>query len=161
MVFFGNKIDKLFYTIGKNSGIVVNTDTYSKDNVVKITNLEQKTDFIPQIRRSENGQGFVLFPEDNVRYSGNYSVRQAEKLIKGIAFNYNRAEAEPACYSSEDIQKIIAEKGLKNFTTADFSENTAIAEILPFGKQTELWKYFIVAALVFLGFEVLLIRFFK
>lgn len=161
MVFFGNKADELYYIIGENTGIAVNTDTYSKDNVMKITNLEQKTDFIPQIRRSENGQGFVLFPEDNVRYSGNYSVRQAEKLIKGIAFNYNRAEAEPACYSSEDIQKIIAEKGLKNFTTADFSENTAIAEILPFGKQTELWKYFIVAALVFLGFEVLLIRFFK
>jgi hypothetical protein len=161
MVFFGNKTDKLYYIIGKNTGIAVNTDSYADDEVVKISNPELKTDFIPLIRRSENGQGFVLFPEDNVRYAGNYSAEQNNKLIKGIAFNYNRTESEPACYDISEIQKMISEKGLKTFTSADFNENTTVSQILPYGKQTELWKFFLIAALIFLGFEVLLVRFMK
>jgi hypothetical protein len=157
----GNRIEKLHYTIGEDNKIHISAANFNDKNTVQVQNIKTKTNFIPLVRKNENGTGFDIFPESNIRYAGNYTIIYNDKPTTGAAFNYNRNESQTEFYTTDEIKKIIKDQNLSSYSVGTIDENTSAANILPYGKQIELWKYFIVAALFFLLAEILIIKLLK
>ena len=82
-----------------------------------------------------------------------------DSIISKLAFNYSRTESEMK-FLDEDILKEKFDKNVKIYNNKNINYNfTKMIDAEQNGKQ--LWKWAILLALLFLAFEILLIRFWK
>ena len=153
-----NKLDEIYSTIGNTVNVTVK-DSSIGDNVYHIKNSANTVDFIPEFSKSGNKSNIAV--KNNITEAGNYFVEYNNKKIKYISLNYNRKESDLSYYSKSELKKIIAENNL-NITVIKDSDNNILTDYIGEsnnGKQ--FWKWFLVLALSFLLFEILLLRFFK
>ena len=134
------------YTIGENEHLVLDV-FLSKDEVVTIAN--DKSDFIPmqQILNNKIKLSFGDYPET----SGNYSVLKNKEILKNISFNHARTESD---LSQRNDNLFDA------FTSVN-SVATVFDDIHSARTGNEIWKYFIIATLLFLLLELLIQKFVK
>jgi len=160
IAFHKNNSQKIFYTIAKDEVINFNKRTDNQDNAIHITNNKLKFDIIPQSFNSE-GVKSKIFINNAIKEAGHYIVETDNKQIRGLSFNYDRRESDLSHFTVKDIEQIIKNNSLSNFSVMN-EKNELFSEIIKAqstGKQ--LWKWFIFFALVFLLSEILIIRFVK
>ncbi|KGO90605.1 vWA domain-containing protein [Flavobacterium suncheonense] len=134
------------YTIGENENLILDV-LLSKDEVVTIAN--DQSDFIPmqQILNHKIKLSFGDYPET----SGNYSVLKNKEILKNISFNHARTESD---LSQRNDNLFDA------FTSVN-SVATVFDDIHSARTGNAIWKYFIIATLLFLLLELLIQKFVK
>ncbi len=134
------------YTIGENQNLVLDV-LLSKDEVVTIAN--KTSDFIPmqQILNNKIKLTFGDYPEQ----SGNFSVMKNKEVLKNISFNHARTESDLS---------LINDNLFDNFTSVT-SVEAVFNDIHSTRTGNEVWKYFIIATLLFLLLELLIQKFVK
>ncbi|MCX6283438.1 MAG: BatA domain-containing protein [Bacteroidetes bacterium] len=149
----------LYNIAGRNTPVEMPSDSTSGKNMVKIRKWNTSYEFIPELKIS--GQHMQTRIQGQISEAGWYQVFAGSKEITALAFNYDRKESDINCFSTKELEANIRKYNLKNFKVLKPSG-------LPFSKQIEqlntglpLWKYFVVLALIFLAFEILLIRIFR
>lgn len=155
MALMGGQVMPSAYTLGEDKVVeVFNTET-NTDAVYKMKSA--KTEFIPQQKRL--GNKVLISLNDRVNDAGVYQVLsdkpQPEALV---ALNYNRSESALDYYSQDDLKKLYPQKNVEvlNGMKANFDE--IVREL---DRGVVLWKLCIILALVFIGAEVLLLRFLR
>lgn len=133
-------------TIDENQPFIVET-LLGKDEIVTIKN--ETENFIP-IQQILNNKVKLSF-SDNPKEAGNFGVFNNQKSIENISFNYNRTEsnlsnANPNAVS--DFKEISNVSSIFDTLQADRSDN-------------QIWKIFVILALLFLVIEVLIQKFVK
>lgn len=149
----------LYNIIGDNKVIRIGASVPGGDKVYKIKSLEGNFEMIPQINRS--GNAVNAFVGNQVPMAGNFELANDKKAIASLAFNYNRGESDLACNRIDEMESLLDKAHLDAFKVLKTGQkplNEVIAEI---NSGTQLWRYFIIMALIMLLAEVLLIRFFK
>jgi len=133
-------------TIGNNNLFLVDA-TLSKDEILKVQN-ESET-FIPvqQMLNDKVKMTFNDFPEQ----AGNYSIYNQKERLQNISFNYNRTE------SNLDQAN---ENALSDYKTLDSIE-TVFDTLQTDRTDKQIWKWFVIFALLFLLTEMAIIRFVK
>jgi len=156
MAFLSENQSSLYYIIGRTESIDLPSDTVKEKNMVKIKELNNTFEFIPEIRTS--GQQMQVFIHSQIKEAGWYHVYRGSKQLSSLAFNYDRKESDINCFTYKEIESNIKKHNLRNLIVLKPSG-------LPFSSQVErlnmgfpLWKWFIILALVFLGAEILIIR---
>lgn len=141
---------KLYYTIGDKNEIQIK----STNNTEEVFHLKNKDiDFIPLQKKTLD---FVIIQtEEKPLNAGIYSVMQNAKKFRNISFNFSRNESDLSYYQ---VDKII--KGKENVYYL-YRVNDVIEQIKDQNKNKNLWQLFIIFALMFLGFEILIQKFFK
>ena len=132
-----------------------------KDNKQPNTvyNLEAKDFNIIPSQWTAAGKLILDLPSEQMR-AGFYDLKLNGKIEKTIALNYGKNESKMSCYSIEELKKL-TEKN-KNVKIYDLETSTQFADSFRENNiGTPLWKYFIIASLLFLLIEILLIRFYK
>ncbi|MDX1903148.1 MAG: BatA domain-containing protein [Thermonemataceae bacterium] len=129
----------------------------NKNEVFKLKNAN--TELIPAQR--VEGEKLVLELPEQVAEAGHYELINSQMQKIGIlAFNYEAKESEMNFYTSEELKQLFSTyKNVKIYDKIDdknFIENFKESNI-----ARPLWKYFLIAALVFMLLEILFIRFFK
>ncbi len=159
MAFLSKKQTDIYYTIGKNQPVAFIEDTdNNKVNAYKITNKEKSVDFIPQLRN--DGNRMFLFVHNMIDRSGNYYISEQNEQIQGVSFNYDRNESVMNFYGTSQLDSLKTLYKLKNIDILQPGDTlSADIQILIQGKQ--LWKTFLILALLFLAIEVILLRFWK
>jgi len=159
MAFLSENQSSLYYIIGRNESIDLPSDTVSEKNMVKIKELNNTFEFIPEVRTS--GQQMQVFVHSQVNEAGWYNVFRGSKPLTSLAFNYDRKESDINCLTFKEIESNIKKYNLRNLIVLKPSG-------LPFASQVErinmgfpLWKWFIILALVFFGAEIIIIRIFR
>lgn len=138
--------DNLAFTIGTNESIIVAANL-NKDEVVSAIN--DKYSFIPmqQILSNKVKLTFGDYPEK----AANYKLQQKEENITSLSFNFPRNESNLTLQS--------------NLNNDNFAKINSVDEVLDdlHTKRTDtaLWKYFIIATLLFLLMELLIQKFVK
>lgn len=151
---------ELYYTISRENYAELNIQNTDEDRVLKISSLNDKTEFIPEQKTILNST-FVYF-NNQVKEAGIYKVMQAGKQAGQLAFNYTRKESAPETYTSAEIQQKLDETGLNNITVKkDVNKDLIKKQIIEMDQGIRLWKLFIILALVFIACEILLARFMK
>lgn len=145
----------LFYTINENNQLTTAT-VENGDKPMRI--IGQTIDFIPEQRKMN--RELALFVHGQITESGNYTLQNGENAVQGLAFNYNRNESQLATYSKEELTDLLIKSELKNYTLFTSTNELLTNEIANSNSGIALWKYAILLCLIFLGCEVLLLRFY-
>lgn len=147
----------LYQTIGIDKFVAFRNVNIIEDAVPKIMD-EKGFSFIPGIQNQQYETQFFLY--DNIRESGFYNVvSQMDSLC--FALNYNRKESLPDCYDAETLEDFVSEKDFKTIKVLENGNLPVSETILKLHQGDLLWRWFILAALLFLLGEVLILRYWK
>lgn len=119
----------------------------SKDDILKMKKLDYE--FIPQ-QQSYTNKVTMSF-RDNPKEDGIYSISDKQKTYQNLSFNHPRDESNLSyadISTIENASKSSTIKGLFNTLQKDSS-------------ITELWKWFVILALLFLMIEILIQKFLR
>lgn len=132
------------FTIGANETFMIEA-TLSKDEVVTIQN--KMFSFIPlqQILPSKVKISFGDYPEQ----AGNFTITQKNNNLAKVSFNYPRNES--------DLNNTTTIPAVNYVNSSESVLNTLLAE----RTDTVLWKWFLMATLLFLLIELLIQKFVK
>jgi len=154
-----NQGSKLFYTIGQNDNIEVRNVALSGDKVFKILSRDKQFEVIPELRNINSQVN--IFANNQIKKAGNYTINYDGVEVSAVAFNYNRIESDLENTDRQALEKQIGDAGLYNATIVSPGERSLSAVITELNKGLQLWKTFVLLALIFLLGEVLLLRFWK
>ena len=149
------KEDKIGYIIGKDD--YLETDAKSKAGEKAYKMKGTKEEFIPE-QRMVAGKA-ILGVKDGTKDAGFYNLfTRPDSILSKFGFNYDRRESVLDYYTSKDL-KTYERKNLKVLDdTAEASMTVVVGER---NQGVALWRWCIIAALIFLALEVALLRFWK
>ena len=133
-------------TIGDENPFLIDA-LLGKDEIVEIKNADSK--FVPtqQILNSKVKMTF----SDNPEIAGNFGAFSKDKLLKNISFNYARTESDLS---------LINENATSDFKIID-SIGSVFDKIQTDRTDNNVWKIFLILALLFLLIEMLIQKFVK
>lgn len=142
------------YVIGSGTPIEVADMAIGTDVVFKITG--QETSFIPGQKTLH--ARVLLDVADQVSNAGLYDLTLGGKVVQKLAFNYDRIESDLQVEQKEGLLNLLGDR-VNVIETDKDTDFAALIEEKDSGKR--LWRWFILAALVFLGLETVLLRWMK
>ena len=132
--------------IGESKPFIVET-LLTKDEIVNIKNNSES--FIP-IQQILNNKVKLTF-NDNPKEAGNFDILNKETPIGKLSFNYNRSESDLTNANPDAVSEF---KEINNvaslFDTLQTNRN-----------DNQIWKWFVILALLFVAIEVLIQKFVK
>ncbi len=138
------KTPRLYSLLGNTLALDVAT-TLPKDRILKVSKGEYE--FIPRQQSFANKVGMV-FNGDLVE-DGIYQITDGTDTLKNISFNHSRGESELAYM---DLAQL-------NATSREPSIASLFQTLEKDSSITELWKWFVILALLFLLVEILIQKF--
>jgi len=148
----------LYYFTATNTPIEVPSDSLSDDIMFKIVQDDSELEIIPELRFVDGRM--VLYPHDQIKEAGLYSIYLAEKALSSVAFNYPRTESNLTYMAPGAIREIFERKEIRSFFLLKANQPSMAKEIRETERGKPLWKLFLLFALLFLASEIALIRLF-
>lgn len=147
----------LCYFISPGLTMTVPEHAGFSDSPVKLIHTGNNIEFIPKQERAKSG--IVLYPGNELSQDGTYAATVNNNILSYFSFNYSRDESRPVYHKPEEAMEILKNK--KNNVSLFNISDTGILQSKLIGseKGRPLWYFFLIAALVFIGVEILLIRF--
>ena len=148
------KENKISYTIGEDDLIEVDNKVTGAELVYKVKGRIEE--FIPE--QQIIGQKVLLGVNNQIREAGFYNLfLNEEETLAKYGFNFDRKESELAYYNQTELSTLN--------TSFNVIDNTAKASLTPLiGERSQgfvLWRWCLILALIFLGIETLLLRFWR
>lgn len=140
------KLPKLYNMLGSTTNMDVPV-TLAKDNILRVSKPDYE--FIPQ-QRSFANKVTLTFTE-NPKTNGIYSIEDGEATIKNIGFNYRTKESELAYLDLNNLNASTKQASLASLFETMEKDN----------RVTELWKWFVILAVLFILIEILVQKYFK
>lgn len=129
------------------------------DDAVKWVQTETKYEFIPEQRRS---MGRLLFyPGEYLEQAGNYNVMGGDKEMASVAYNYPRTESETTFFTEDELKAELKKAQLPYTELLSNTGDSLKKSIEDRENGSDLWKWLVIAALLFLLSEVILLRVWK
>jgi len=141
-----NKTQDLYFVLGQKNTWFVKKEI-AGDETIRLKNGNEE--FIPY--QQNQFRKIQLQTGELPSKAGIYHIIYRQQKIGSVAFNYNRAENRLSFLKLPALKNISQANSLKNFLT----------EQKHFNQDKPLWKWLLIAALLFLLMEMLVIRFWK
>jgi hypothetical protein len=133
-------------TIGNNQPYFVDV-LLSKDAILEVRGNDDSFIPIQQILNNKVKLTFNDFPET----AGNYSVFDKKESVENLSFNYKRSESDLSQVNTNVVS---------DFKTAD-TISTIFNTLQTERTDSQIWKWFVIFALLFLALEMAIIKFVK
>jgi hypothetical protein len=149
------KDTRIAYTIGQDESLIADNFSQGNETVYKLKGTSEE--FIPEQRTV--GSKVYLGVNNKIKEAGYYKLfLSEEETLAEYAFNYDRKESELDYFNEDDLNGIV-----QNRMSVISLENKASfeAEIEERSQGVVLWRWCLILALLFLLFEVLILRFWK
>lgn len=127
--------------IGENQPFLVDTNM-SKDEILEVKNNDEK--FIPT-QQILNNKVKLQF-DDYPIFAGNFGIYKKDEVVRNISFNYNRSESNLEQSQSQLLSDYKVVKSIDSVFNSLLSDRS----------NDEIWKIFVILALLFLFLEVLI-----
>ena len=136
----------LYYTIGNQNTFDVDV-SLKQDEVITLSSIEQTV--IPQQQYFNNK--VTISTSETPEIAGIYAITSKTDTLQNVSFNYNRKESNMSYQTFGDIQGI----------TVSDSVSVLMDSLKNDSKIKELWKWFVIFALIFLLIEMLILKYLK
>jgi len=93
-----------------------------------------------------------------INTAGHYDLLSGSKKLEALAYNYKRDESDPRFYSTVELDSMIISSGLKQFTTIQTNNQDFKETLQELNNGKQLWRYFLLLALLSILAEALIIR---
>lgn len=155
MALSGGNAGKASYILGKDEVIEVENTLAGADAIYKMKGAQDE--FIP--RQKAAGAKVLLTPGEEADQAGIYTVYTGNENEGAlVALNYNRSESQLTYYTPSELKEMYPQQNIRLL-------DAVAADLGGIVKEMEhgiiLWRWCIALALLFLGAEVLLLRFLK
>ncbi|CAI2767499.1 vWA domain-containing protein [Flavobacterium collinsii] len=150
----------LFYKMGQNNqktgvnALVIGSNQpyfvdvlLTKDAILEVKGNDDSFIPIQQVLNNKVKLTFNDFPET----AGNYSVFDRKEWIENLSFNYKRSESDLSQVNTNVVS---------DFKTAD-TISTIFNTLQTERTDSQIWKWFVIFALLFLALEMAIIKFVK
>lgn len=145
---------RLDYFIGKDNLIEIENQ---KTNGEAVYRLKGASEFIPS--QQGFGRKLVLDVKHQVMRAGFYDVVLGERVQEKLAFNYDRQESDLNLYTEAVLREQVKNDAVN---ILNFEGQEGIQDFVgEKDKGIVLWRWFLLAALLFLLAEILIIRWVK
>jgi len=161
MCLFTQVTPRIYYIIGRDENIEFPNFQFSDNNMFHITDQKGKFDFIPQHSTSIINSGLMLNMAHNITVAGNYFVKSKQEIVAGLSFNYDRRESDMEYYSDSEIKNLINKQNLTNSNYIDGASKYLLKTLKQINQGRQLWKLFIILALIFIAAEIALVKLWK
>jgi hypothetical protein len=145
----------LYHIIGEEAVIPLDGVEVTGEGAAHLKGPEG-VDMVPELRRSMAGTSLVLHDQDLV--PGAYAVVLGTDTLQLLALDLPRTESDLSAFSIEGLRTAIAQRGLIGFSVLETSAEDLSLSLKELDQGVKLWKWFVIAALLFLTLEILLIR---
>lgn len=137
---------QIYQLIGENTTYAISGEFNSQD-ILHITDEEDS--FIPIQEQKQNG--IWITTTDRPIKAGNYRITKDESTLDWVSYNYS------------NLTKDLHYPDLSNWKTISLTNNLELPNTdQSLAKDsTTLWKWFIIFALLFLGIEMLLLKYYR
>ena len=138
---------------GVNALIIGNNNPHlteaslNKDAILTVKGLDEQFIPIQQILNNKVKMTFNDYPEQ----AGNFSIYNKKEWIENISFNYNRTESDLASANENILSKYKTIESISSLFDTLQTDRT----------DNQIWKWFIIFALLFVIAEMAIIRFVK
>lgn len=153
MAMGATKENRLYYTVNANAYIVLPAELSVKSKLIGIKNKDQElvTEIIQR-----NGQKLVH--AEAIKTAGWFDVKEksTNTLLSVASFNDNRNESVMRFLNEDEIKQQTAQ--LKHAKINTNNSQVLGAQISEALSGRSLWRWFILAALIFLVIEIILLR---
>ena len=119
----------------------------NKEAILTVKGLAEQFIPIQQIFNTKVKMTFNDYPEQ----AGNFSIYNKKEWIENISFNYNRTESDLASANENRLSDYKTAESIKSFFDTLQTDRT----------DNQIWKWFVIFALLFLLIEMAIIRFVK
>lgn len=134
------------YKIGSNSPHITDA-ALQKDAIVTIKGTEEQFIPIQQILSTKVKMTFNDYPKQ----AGNFSVFSKKEWIENLSFNYARSESDLIRNNDNVLADLKQESSITSFFNALQTNRT----------DNQIWKWFVIFALLFLLLEMAILKFVK
>ncbi len=138
--------EQLYSTIGASS-IVAISAKLTRDEILKIA--KKGLEFIPLQQPFSNKVSLSFI--DNPTEDGNYQVNNKKTTLKHISFNYSRVESKLGYLDFDALKATSKSQDIQNLFEDLENDN----------RVNELWKWFVILALLFILIEIGIQKYFK
>ncbi|MCL2327977.1 MAG: BatA and WFA domain-containing protein [Bacteroidetes bacterium] len=159
MALYVSQPTALAYTLGEPFHIAF--ETKQTDHAFHIVNRQLQVDIIPQFSIDYSNFTVKLNPMNMITQAGTYSVMQRDSTIAYVSFNYDRSESQAEFFSADEITQLLQSYQLSNASLINASHENLEQNVRSLDGDTELWRWFVLVALLCLIGEVFIIRFWK
>ena len=132
--------------IGNNNPHLTNA-SLNKDDILTVKGSDEQFIPIQQILNNKVQLTFNDYPEQ----AGNYSIYNKKEWLENISFNYNRTESNLAPANENILSNYKTTESITSFFDTLQTDRT----------DNQIWKWFVIFALLFLLTEMAIIRFVK
>ena len=140
------KAGDLYYVVGQENIIDVATQL-QQDDILTLVNGE--TSVIPLQQTFDNKVELTTneYPES----AGIISIQNKDTFLKNLSFNYDRSESALSYIDLDNFEEV----------TVNNSVASTLNELKSATNVNELWKWFVIFAVIFLMIEMLILKFLK
>ena len=121
---------------------------------IKIVRPDSQEEFIKTNSQNQNG----VFNYSKTETAGNYKIYSGEKLVEEFSVNVNPLESETRYENDSEIQEYFEKINFKGTFKNIPKDKNPVSLVLQSRYGSELWKYFLIAALLIALVEMLLAR---
>lgn len=140
------KMADLYEMLGQTKTVDLSV-SLGRDQIIKLS--QNGYEVIPE-QKSYTNKTTLSFGSVPTK-DGLYSIIEKDRILKNISFNYPRSESELRFMDMDNLSS----------TSSADSINSLFQSLEKENRITELWKWFIILALLFLLVEVLIQKIFK
>jgi len=149
---------KYSYSIDSDDPILLNSSTAISE--LKTINQQTKDEFITSVRTIGAGKQQLIL-DVLPKSAGHYLIRDGNQVIQSISYNYSRKESDTGFYDDGELQKLMQSSNFKQFQLIQSSEAGLSESLQDYSNGKQLWKHFIIIAILFMMCEMAIIRFWK
>ncbi len=149
---------QIYHVIGSDRPVELRLGERPSDAVYSFAAATGDFSFIPEQRTQ--GSQTLFFDRGQMKDAGIYEVRSDTEEKALVAYNFDRQESKMEFISQEEALEELERNGTLSASFVDV-ESMQSGNFSAAVAGSPLWRYFIIAALIFLAIEVLLLKFWK
>ncbi|NLA24376.1 MAG: hypothetical protein GX879_05355 [Bacteroidales bacterium] len=147
----------LYYTIGETSSLDIGNIEINNREVFHVK--DSFVDIIPEYKIIPGG--IRLNVPSEINHCGHFQLTYGDDKIGLLSLNYSREESEQEYLSENQCLESFKDAGITNIKSISPDSGNLKTKVLAESIGVMLWKYFLIAALIFILFEILITRFMK
>lgn len=149
---------KYVYPIESDEPVILDHALLTEE--LKLVNHQTGDEFRISARQSGAGRKQVIL-NDMISQAGHYLIYDGEQAIQSLSYNFPREESDPLFLDAETINDLIGENNHDRMQVIEAADSNFSEVLQDLNNGKQLWKMFIILALLFLFIEMAVARFWK
>ncbi len=159
MALMAGDVANVSYTLGIDENLNISDVSLNVDDRIIVKGENGAYETYPIVEKRNNLNYLYFF--EALPSSGFYEVYKNEAYVSTTAWNDNREESEMSFYDKDELYKLLNDNNLDVIAMMDYEDMKSDDVVEVIVRESVIWRFFVIVALISLLIEILILRFWK